>query len=620
MDADPREAEAFAHAEAGRLIKARELAESILERDDSSYIAHLTMGHVYHYAEANLPRALYQLRRARALFEGRYGDSPGPEAPWRWHVSILKELISVHGAMEHHADKLAHIARYNELYDPDMIAERAWPLMKLGKYTEARLAAELGLASDVAGQRIVALNSLCAIEFEAGNDGASYEACKRAMEDSLQRRGSVSAVDLTNFAEASRSMFKLDEAERISLEATTVPPSWYGNPWMELGELYTRQGRFGEALSALRKVPEYRAQRPPHVRNADRNEGRRALASFLLVLARPGQAHAFTSAALDAPERRAHNSRDPAQDRSVLALLDRRALRMQAELELERGATEPFYVRPVSWAKALWLRVEGSRSAARVEKLLSDDARLVGSLRIGTASAAVMPPWLVGELVQVFGAGVIAEALQRARAADERPGADAYYDAVAAEVAHAQGDDARALDLARRSLAALGPSETLLAARVMALAADAARRAGRAKEARGYYDQAFQRDPGIFRRLELPVGVRIEVGGAAVGEEIASMLAGSPRFVSDDRGLTLRIEAEPLRARVCLLGAQNQLVGCAETESHSGEARREHASRAAAAAQEELFAPRIDLSQIDINSLDGSTQTRRGDLDTLLGR
>ena len=53
----------------------------------------------------------------------------------RWHAALLHELSDVHGDMEHHQEKLAYIERYNELYDPDMIAERAWPLMKMGRHS-----------------------------------------------------------------------------------------------------------------------------------------------------------------------------------------------------------------------------------------------------------------------------------------------------------------------------------------------------------------------------------------------------------------------------------------------------------------------------------------------------
>jgi hypothetical protein len=249
--ASEQERDAWLKVEEGHYVRAREIAEGILRHNKRSFMAHMVLAFAQHYAEDNLPRALYHLGLALDLYERRFGAQPGQDAPWRWHAALLRELSEVHGDMEHHADKLAFIARYNQLYDPDMVAERAWPLMKLGRYREARLAADLGLATSRAGERVIALNALCAIEFEAGNDGQSYDACRRAIEDGT-RSGSVSAVDLTNFAEASRSLFKLDEAERVSLEATTALASWYGNPWMDLAELYVRQGRFGEALSALK--------------------------------------------------------------------------------------------------------------------------------------------------------------------------------------------------------------------------------------------------------------------------------------------------------------------------------------------------------------------------------
>jgi tetratricopeptide (TPR) repeat protein len=617
LQARPEERAAWELTQQQQHIRAREAAEKILKRDPSSFVAHLVLGYAQHYAEANLPRALYHLNRALALYEKRFGMRPGPEQPWRWYSALLRQLADTHGDMEHHGDKLAYIARFNELYDPDLVAERAWPLMKLGRYTEARLAAELGLASNRPSERVVALNALCAIEFEAGNDGQSYEACKRAIDDGMAITGTVSAVDLTNFAEASRSLFKLDEAERIALEATTAVPSWYGNPWLELGELYVRQARFPEALSALKQVPDYRRKRPPHVRDADQNELRRVLASFLLMLAKPEQAFEVTSRALSAPDRRAHNSRDPAQDTSVLALLDYRARRVAAELELEHAATLPWYERPWAYGKAWLIRLRARQSAAVVQRLLSDDERLVGSLRIGTARSAVMPPWLVGELVHVLGAGVLEEALVRARKQDKRPGAGAYYDAIAAEVAWRHGDEETALLRARRSLAKLGPSEVLLQARVLAIAADAAQSLGQMDDARAFYDDALQRDSGVFRRLELPLAVEIRSSGEGLSQEVASMLARSPRFDSVRGGLSLAVRGDRSRLEVCLSGSHAQVIVCAEVAPKSDESPHDHAARATTEVLQQLFAPRVDLSQMDINSLDGHNLPTRDALKTL---
>jgi hypothetical protein len=325
----------------------------------------------------------------------------------------------------------------------------------------------------------------------------------------------------------------------------------------------------------------------------------------------------MTGRAIAAPERRAHNSRDPAQDRTVLALLDRRGRRMAAELELERGATQPWYKRPLAWAKAAWLRLDARRSSALVEKLLSDDARLTGSFRIGTSASAVMPPWLLGELVDVLGPGVVDEAVARARKRDQRPGVAAYYDAVAAEVAWAGGDGGAALKRAERALAALGPSEILLQARLLAIAADAARDLGKLDVARGRYDGAFQRDPGVFRRLEIAVAVEVQASGGELAADIADMLARSPRFTQQRGGLALIVRADRAAARVCLGGGGGEIVACAESQAKRAESADDFAARAAQEALAQLFSPRVDLTQMDINSLDGQNLSGRDALQTV---
>ena len=626
--ATPAELEAWEQAEAEHFIRARELAERVLVKDPRSYVAHLVLARAYHYSEANLAKALYELNTALAAYRAKHPQIDLPPAVSGrlgaehidqqsiWHAELLRELIDVHGDLEHHEEKLSHIARFNQLYQPSMVAERAWPLMKLGRFNEARLAAQLGLAEERGMQHVVALNALCAIEFEAGNDGASYDACKRALDDGPLGRG-VSAVDLTNFAEASRSLFKLDEAERVILQATTAIPSWYGNPWLELGELYVRQGRVAEALASLKQVAEYRQKRPPHVRDADRNEQRRALAAFLLVAGKPEAAIEITERALKAPDRRAHNSRDSAQDESVLALLDRLARLTEAERALETAATRSWWEAPRYWLAARSQRWQARQSAARVERLLADDERLVGSFRIGAASAAIMPPWLVGELVPVLGAGVVREAVARARKHDKRQGAGAYYDAALAEAAWRTGDEQEAEQLAERALKALGPSEVLLQARMMAISADAAYQRDALPRARPRFGAAFDRDPGVLRRLGIALPVEVRASGGELAEDVADLLAGSPRFESEEGGLGLQVSGDHALVRACLSGDNAEQLACAEIKAKRDEDSDDFARRAAKEALDQLFVPRVDLSQSDINSLDGQNLSGRDALETI---
>lgn len=607
LEADADELEAFFSALNGRLIRARELSEKILRKDPKSYVAHYVMGEVEHDAEANFPRAVFHFEQAKALFEQKFGPMPGESQPWRWHTRILLSLANAYGEIEQHEKKLVMLARYNELYDPDHLADRAWPLMKLRRFDEARKAAAEGLATDEPRQREIALNALCAIEFEAGRDDASYEACKRAMDNAKSLGNDQDPADLMNFAEASRSVFKLDEAERIDREATEVATAWYGNPWSELAELYMREARLPEALSALREIAPYRAARPPYVRESDRNENRRALSSFFLLLGRADDALRVTEKGVVAPDRRGHNSRDPAQDHTVSALLDRAAHALKAERTREQAAALSLHARIAARASALVEEAESWLSARRAVRAVSDGVRLVGGFQLGTARSAVMPPWLLGDLVRSVGPGAARAAIRVARSEDHRSAAPAYYDALEGEAALLAGDEADAQTLLERAARTLPSAEQLLRARVLALRATLHEERGAHGEALRDFERAMQIDPGVLRRLSLRLPVRVRAPGDEVGESFVDALARSPRFDVGERGLSVEVRADRAQGRACLIGVSGAQLACAEAKAQSNESADDLAGKLLGAFHDRVFAPPIDLSQVDANSLDGST-------------
>jgi tetratricopeptide (TPR) repeat protein len=607
------EQEAFQAVEQHQLLRARELAEAVVARDPRSWSGHLVLALAQHFAEANFPRALYHASLARALYEARYGTEPRTPAPFLWHARIIKELADVHGARGHHAVRIALIERFNRSYQPRMVAEVAWSLMKMGRYDEARAAARLGLAENRPGQTVVALNALCGIEFEAGRDGASYDACGQALAYAREH-GGPSVVDLTNFSESARSMFQLAESERILLEATEAQSSLYGNPWMELAELYTRAGRFAEAAQALQQISAWRARRPPHVQDADRNESRRAIAEFMVVTGLHERALTLTDKAMVTPDRRSHNSRDPAQDRCLTALLDRRARRMVAESRVEAASASPWYERVGAHAEATLLRAQAWLSGRQATRILTaNDELLIGLHRRGSAGGAIQPPWLTGDLIELFCAGVMQAAIERADAADPRPAADPYYASLLAEVALSRGDLDALRTHAGRALAGVGAGDALLRARVMALLAQAGEE--------GHYDAVLGTDPSAFRRLEVALPVRLSVTGDAVAQEVATAIRRSPRFQErSDAPLQVQVNVNAGGGRVCLLGGAQRVFGCGEAGvEHDEDDVRSMSERIVSAFHDDVFAPRVDLSQAQINSLDGSTQPSRNPLETLFG-
>jgi hypothetical protein len=209
------------------------------------------------------------------------------------------------------------------------------------------------------------------------------------------------------------------------------------------------------------------------------------------------------------------------------------------------------------------------------------------------------------------------EVVDKARARDQRVGALAYYDAFDAEVALAAGDPERASELVSRGAVGLAPGELLLRARTLAVGAEAARRLGQHALAMQRYEQAFLADPGIFRRLALRVPVRIEARGDAVAAAVASRLSGSPRLDEDDGGFVLRVQADRAQGSACLMGTDNSEIACGRASAKAGDDADAMVAKLVQDFHEKAFAPRIDMGQTDINSLDGTNLVRDDALKTL---
>jgi hypothetical protein len=285
---------------------------------------------------------------------------------------------------------------------------------------------------------------------------------------------------------------------------------------------------------------------------------------------------------------------------------------MAAEMAVEGSLARPFYVRAWSHAKALWLRFEAWLSGRQAARFLHDDERLVGTFAIGRARSAVTPPWLVADLVAVLGPGVVQSAIEQASSEDHRDGASGYYDAVAAEVALAQGRYGAAIELAQRALQSLKPGDALLRERVRAVLG---RAVSDPTAQVGIYEQVLDVDPGLFRRLAWALPAQIESAGAEIDREVAAALRRSARFESSEQGLRIRVHG----GRACLYGPSGTAWGCSAAEPRAEDSSGDYAQRIVDSFHAVVFSPRVDLSRIDINSLDGSNQTVRDPTQLLFG-
>jgi hypothetical protein len=612
----PEEAEVLRLYRARAFLSARTAAERLIEANPESAIGHFVLGGVLRDAEGSLARAMAHLGRARGSLEHAYGPQP-PEGPLtELHREILHASIGAAGELEEYAFQQQLLDYHDALYEPDRIAERAWLELKRRNLERARELAKRAASAPDAWQRSLGKNALCAIEAEARDRGRADAACRDALENARARAAAAEergardptgpgiAVHAYNAALAARGLLKDDDAERLLREGARTREPTIASPWRLLTRLYLDQARYAEALGAATELREWNVRLPASLREQAAAENDATLALVLLVIGEPERSLALVERALERPDRRGLTSVRAEQALAGNALLRRAVLASVRERARERASARGVRDRVRLWLASLLWPLERTLDDERIRGVLANEDRLEATLRAHVnGGIEPNPTWLLGDLIDVLGAGVVEAGLGRARSADAAfPAAAPLHDAVEAELEQRRGAHAHALELAERALAGLPRGAALLRARVTAVAALAAEVAA-PERALELYARVFDSDPGMLRRLQLRVPVRVAHGTA--GASTAELLARSPRLRVGDTGLALTVEETDTAIRVCLFAPNAVRVSCSETPQ--GPDPEAAALRAVDAFHERAFAPRVDLVAAELNSLDGST-------------
>ena len=142
--------------------------------------------------------------------------------------------------------------------------------------------------------------------------------------------------------------------------------------------------------------------------------------------------------------------------------------------------------------------------------------------------------------------------------------------------------------------------------------------------------------PTTLRHLGIALPVGITSDGSAIGEEVAKRLLGSRRLTEGTLGFEVRVRETPRGpVEMCLGLESGHQFGCVFEEVPKGDKNKRKAAEGPAAEtdaaapeesdrvarlcdlfHEKAFAPGVELTQSDINTLDGSPS--RGDVDDVL--
>ncbi|MBM3462406.1 MAG: tetratricopeptide repeat protein [Armatimonadetes bacterium] len=614
QDAEPGtslENRALTAVERERYVKARDLAEALLQRDPNSVIGHYVLGVCYYEAEGSLPRAKFHFAAALHQIEQR-GRPPFPEGERRrMHLNVLERLLYTAHEMELYEEELALLDRLDEDYGMRYPWQKYWVFMKQGKLEEARsgllrdldnLRAMRGELSDLEYSRayLGGLNTLGAVLSEMGDEQASYEVFKRMVSESKANGWPQEAVYLSNAGECALNLGDLKAAEQYFLEATRFGSRWtYSNPWAWLADIYLAQGRLPESVSAARQVRPWERGRIAVLNETSWAQNMEALARVLMVTGHEDRALILLRQVQQRRDRNASQSTDEFLLQAARQLTFWECLKTRSE----RLGEQASWSSALDWAK-LWptrweVDAQMRQASTQIAALLSRGESLDVFLRPHHVDS-VAPTWLIPSLGPALGPGVIAVEAARVML-DPSPEAARLKGFMLATRGECRVDQHAwqdALDDLNEAAQTLPSGELLLRARVEALQAAASEGVGDFPGAMSHWQRVMGMDPGVVRRLGLSLPVEIQGHGEAV-----SLLAGSPRFRQVSGGFRLIVEPQSAR----LTGPDGSVL-C--RVSVKAEKTPDDTARALCKAiHQAVFAPRVDLSQIDIGSLDGSNES-----------
>ena len=602
-------------------LEAREAARRYLAGRPESFLACEVIGMVYLRSEGDLPKALYYFTRARTLLEARYRHAWTNDSPRGYYGAILNFLYQTQYRMERYEDALATLKTREQVFFQQEPSLKAWPLMKLGRFPEARRRIEETLAAGDPRELAGALNTLGALEAEADQPEAAFATSLRASslepakgmppDPTLARNAATNALNLGLLARAEQLF--LAASDRFSASSVS-------NPWGDLTALYLAEQRFPEAMDALKRMHLWAFHTRPLMAETHWNTRQILTGGLLMYCGCTEEALTIARHLAERPDREATGSARKGQKEAGAQLFLYQVLQDALARDEEDFSCAPWKHRPALLVRRARHLLEAALARRRAGSLLlGTQDRLDHALRCLAVQAIVTIPGGEALLPRLAGSGVAEAELLRLLA---RTGPTA--DRERGFVLFGLGAARLARNDTRGALEALAWAETLLPAefallrtQLLALRAKALLARGDAAGALPALTSVLQRDGGEVRRMGLALPCRIEAAGP-LASQAAALLQASPRLAPGRWGFRLMVAS---RAGGGLQGwlesPQGEVLSRFQVPPGAdGEAtarafcRQFHRS---------AFGPRVDLSQQQIRSLEGSTLAARSAEEELKG-
>ena len=540
--------------------RARTLAEKALKEQDKPILAAFVLAQVYEESEGNFPKSLFWIREATRWLVEQCGPLPSEIEAQQLHKDLLIRESFILGDMDRRYAQLKALDRYDLIYQPPKDELKIWPLVKLGRFEEAR---EIGLKqiqSDNSFVRSRAFNGLMAVECEARNRVASYEWGMKGHIDARKQ----SCVIALNMGLASRQCFKFDEEERFNRIALTAEDKdCSSSPYIQGSATYLIRGEFQKSISALSSWAPRTAIE--WMQSHMRVKARRAELMYGLGVWRRGLKEIYD--VVTYPDRAAGS------DSASEEMLNLEAYMLYwSLLEGERVASEERRAVRGVWG---WLRGQPERLLEawrhwrvkrQVIRFATHNVNIIDLIRPYFSSVM---PWYSASLVHILGGGVVRVAIDLAHSEDEselQEIAHAYLDGFEAELHWREGRDESALGLVERALSVVPKEAKLYRYRLLALRWSIRSRLNGQARLDEDLHLLLREYPLPLRILNLKIPVQVSSSAGALSAKVVEAIAQSPRFIFDDTAeLTLQVIEDARTLEICLVNQRGNRYRCAET-------------------------------------------------------
>ncbi len=552
----------------GDLNKARTKIENLLKRQPNSIMAAYGLSKIYEDKEGNFPKSLYWIEQSKTLIEKDCGTSPDYDLAIELYKNILQQRFHIYGEMDKREEQVKAIDDYLKQANPEEDVYKIWPLLKLERYDEAQEIALTRIKSDQDYIRQSAYNGLMAIESEKRTRKPSYD---WGYQGHLDANGNSCVIAL-NLGLAARQCFwpnKEEEFNKLAISASDQDCST--SPYIQSSTTYLDHGDFAKSIHALSRwrpkdASEYVSSRMRFKKN---------IAELYYALGLWKKGVEFIHEVVYYPDRSAGNdsaSQEMLSLESAIiywSMLDARFKEID-----EENSARSFWDAQKHQLQIWELRWEKWKQKRQIMRFGGYRTLITDLIRPYISNVA---PWQMNSLVYLLGSGILRSALDYVREKEiEFPKEiDFYLSAFEAELYWKEKNDLKAYELATKAYQGLSPAIKVFRYRLLALIwATKKRLSDRGEMAGGELDQdldlLLQKYPTPLRILDIAIPATIEYyGNHPLAKEVYERLLNSPRFdVSSQAQQKVKVEihVDEVDIKICMFGLGNQQYGCAITK------------------------------------------------------